>query len=529
MPRVAPSPGERYEQRLAIIDLGSNSFRLVVFRYRRGGEFALIDEIREPVRLSAGATDGRLQPAAIARATAAVAAYSAFCRATGVVDVVVAATSAIRDAANQDEVMDAFAREGLTARVLSTEEEAYYGYLGIVNSTTLEDGLFLDVGGGSAQLGRVSRRGLERTLSRPIGAVRMTEAFLSSPRTKRGEVKALRRHVIETLAGVPWLAPDGLPLVGTGGAIRTLAAMAQRAGDYPMSEIHGYALTREAVGAIVEDLVSRPVAQRGRIPGLKADRADIILAGAITVDAVMECAGSTAIEVCSQGLREGLFYERFLGPAEPPLFPDVRRASVLNVAMRYGFDRAHTEHVGRLALEIFDGTARIGLHEADPIEREWLWAACMLHDIGVVVDYHDHHKHGHYLVLNAGLPGFSHRELAMIALLVRAHRKATPSVDPGVGVLHDGDIERLWRLASCLRLAEQLERDRAQVVHGVTVDGRGRTVTLHLAASGDPTVALRSAALEAPVFERAFGRRLRIVAPEPTAGGGPSGGAPPPA
>ena len=186
-------PDERRERRIAIVDLGSNSFRLVAFRSRSGGAFALSEEIREPVRLSAGMSDGALQPDAIARAAATVRTYAAFCRSTGVDEVVVAATSAVRDATNQEEVLAAFAEHGMDARVLSSDEEAFYSYLGIVNSTTLEDGLFVDVGGGSVQVGRVTRRALERTLSEPIGAVRMTEAFLRSSRTKRSERSEERR------------------------------------------------------------------------------------------------------------------------------------------------------------------------------------------------------------------------------------------------------------------------------------------------------------------------------------------------
>ena len=510
MTRVAPEPDDRTERRVAIIDLGSNSFRLVIFVYRPGGMFALTDEIREPVRLSAGMQDGELQPDAIARATSAVRAYGAFCRTTGVTEVIAAATSAIRDATNRDEVLAAFATDGIEARVLSTQEEAYYGYLGIVNSMTVEDGMFVDVGGGSAQVGRITRRALERTMSAPIGAVRMTEAFMPASRTKRSEIKALRRHILDVLGEAHWFAPDGLPLIGTGGTVRTLAAIAQRSWEHPLAEIHGYILSRVALAQIIDELVRRPVTQRSRIPGLKADRADIILAGAVTIDAVMERVGVDTIEVCSQGLREGLFYERFLRPADPPLFTDVRRATVMNVAARYSNDRAHTDHVALLAHEIFDGTARAGLHPGDAREREWLWAAAMLHDIGVIVDYHDHHKHGFYLVLNAGLPGFTHRELALIALLVRAHRKSPPSYEWLRPLLDVDDDERFWRLASCLRLAEQLERDRARLVRSVQVDVRGKTATLTLLGHTEPAVSLWAAGQEAPIFERAFGRRLQI-------------------
>jgi exopolyphosphatase / guanosine-5'-triphosphate,3'-diphosphate pyrophosphatase len=511
---VSPLRAVTAERRIAVVDLGSNSFRLVVFRSRPGRSFALTDEIRESVRLSAGAEGGALQPEAIARAAAAARLYGTFCRTTGLDEVIAVATSAIRDAVNQEQVLAAIRAggTGLDARVLSAEEEARYGYLGIVNSTTLDDGHFLDIGGGSVQVGRITRRVLERSLSRPIGAVRMTEAFLQGATTTRRQLKALRRHLAQELAGDGWMAGVGGRLVGTGGTVRTLAAMIQRRIAYPLAEIHGFGITREALGQTIDELAALPVAKRRTLPGLKSDRADIILAGAVAIEAVMERVGVEEIEVCAQGLREGIFYERFLAPAEPPLFADVRRASVLNVAENYDFDRPHAEHVARLALEVFDGTARAGLHAGEPLEREWLWAASMLHDIGVVVDYHDHHKHSFYLVLNAGLPGFSHRELAMIALLVRSHRKAPPSFDWLEPVLEPGDDDRLFRLAACLRLGEQLDRGRDGSVRGVEVVGRGATVTLRVAFNGNPDVALWSAEQEAVAFEKGFSRRLRLVA-----------------
>jgi exopolyphosphatase/guanosine-5'-triphosphate,3'-diphosphate pyrophosphatase len=218
-----------------------------------------------------------------------------------------------------------------------------------------------------------------------------------------------------------------------------------------------------------------------------------------------------AIEICAQGLREGIFYERFLAPAEPPLIGDVRRQSVLNLVDIYRCERAHAEHVTMLALAVYDELARLGLHALEHPERELLWAAGMLHDAGVMVDYNDHHKHGFYLVLNAGLPGFRHRELALVALLVRAHRKALPTPSPLEGVLDPDDDERLMRLAACLRVAEQLERGRAGGIREVRMDAPDGTVRLAVRAEGDPAVALWSAALEAPVFDRAFGRRLELT------------------
>ncbi len=504
-PRVAPLSDDRRSRRVAIVDLGSNTFRLVVFRYSPNGPYAMADEIRETVRLSAGAVDGRITDEAIARGVTAARMYATYCQRSGIDEVVVGATSAIRDATNQREILDAFAQAGLPARVLSTEDEAYYGYLGIVNSMDFTDGFFLDVGGGSAQVGRITRRVLERSMSAPLGAVRMTETFHTGARSKKADIKAQRKHVLGLLAEHPWIANIGQELAGTGGTLRTLTAMTQRKSAYPLSIVHDYALTRDALGSLIEELASLPVADRERIPGLKRERADIILGGAITITTVMDVLGAECIRVCGQGLREGLFNAHRLHRLDPPLVPDVRRSTVLNLVDNFHIDRHHADHVARIATEIYDATAEAGLHPGDALDREWLWAAAMLHDIGVIVNYHDHHKHGWYLVLNSGLPGWDQRELVIIALLVRSHRKSIPNWEEFRPILMDGDDERIRRLIACLRIAEQLERDRTQAVQsvGVSVDGDAATLLLH--GDADHAVAMWSASPETAIFERAFG------------------------
>jgi exopolyphosphatase/guanosine-5'-triphosphate,3'-diphosphate pyrophosphatase len=508
--RLAPPPEP--ERRLAVIDMGSNSFRLVVFRYRPGGSFQLVDEIRAVVRLSAGAGPEGLTDEAVERASHTVRLYAAFCEAAGVDDVAPVATSAVRDAANAGDVLEALSAGGaLPVRILSAEEEAWYGFLGAVNSTTLGDGHVLDLGGGSIQVCQVDGRKLGRTVSRPLGAVRMTERFLPRQRASRADLKALRKHVARELDDVPWLDRIGGRMVGIGGTIRTLAAMHQRRSGYPLDEIHGYLLSREGLEELVEDMAALPARDRGRLPGLKQDRADITLAGAVVIATALERLGVEAIEICAQGLREGIFYERFLAPAEPPLIGDVRRQSVLNLVDIYRCERPHADQVTALALAVYDELARLGLHALEHPERDLLWAAGMLHDAGVMVDYNDHHKHGYYLVLNAGLPGFRHRELALVALLVRAHRKGLPTTAPLEGVLEADDPERLTRLAACLRIAEQLERGRAGGIREVRMEAPDGTVLLAVRAEGDPAVALWSAALEAPVFDRAFGRKLELA------------------
>jgi exopolyphosphatase/guanosine-5'-triphosphate,3'-diphosphate pyrophosphatase len=515
-------PGER----LAVIDLGSNSFRLVVFTAGEGW-WKRTDEIYEPVRIGQGLMgSGKLGKEPMQRALATLDVFAHFCRASGLgedaVDAV--ATSAIRDAENAESFL-ARARDclGLPIRVLSREQEARYGYLAAVNSTTLTRGCVLDLGGGSMQLVDVADRLSRMSGSWRIGTVRMSERFLpANGPAKRKQLEELRAHVAGELQEASWLSEagraEGGRLVGIGGTVRNLAAAAQRAAGLPSNGVQGMVLERDALEELVQRLAALPAAERASVPGVKPARADLILAGAVVVHGVLQAGGFDGLEATEAGLREGVFFERLLAgrspvAGRPPLFEDVRRASVLNMATQYQVDIEHTRHVADLALGMFDELAALGLHEGDPRERELLWAASMLHDIGMSIDYDDHHKHSRYLILNGGLPGFAPIETAIIAQAARYHRKGMPVPGPMATLFGDGDAERLDRCAALLRLAEDLERSRDQLVRRTSIAlCDDDEVELRLVVDGDAAVPRWAAGRERELFARAFHRGLSVAA-----------------
>jgi exopolyphosphatase/guanosine-5'-triphosphate,3'-diphosphate pyrophosphatase len=420
------------------------------------------------------------------------------------------ATSAIRDASNGDELLAEIERTtGLHPRVISGDEEARYGWLAIANSTTIEDGFGLDIGGGSIQALRLERRRMVEARSLPLGAVRVSERFLPDEKATGKQMKALRQHVAAELGELDWWSGGGR-IVGIGGTIRNLAAAAMKRLRLPDIDVQGFALTRDALGELIEELADRPVAKRGQVKGIKYDRADVILGGAIVLDTALEEGGFDSIEVTEAGLREGVFFDRLLGKRE--LFENVREESVLNLAHRFEHHGEHDEHVWALSSEMFDGLAAAGLHDYGEPERELLWAACMLHDIGVAVNYDDHHRHSHYLTLNAGLPGFTPRELILIGLIARYHRKGAPDAAELGDVAEDGEDKRLQLLCGVIRLAEQLERSRDRAITAVRVSAYDSTVSLSADAhpSRDATVPIWAARRNAGLLSDALGRDVEI-------------------
>jgi exopolyphosphatase/guanosine-5'-triphosphate,3'-diphosphate pyrophosphatase len=478
------------------------------------------DELYETVRIGAGlGATGMLSDEAMGRGLETLAVFEHFCRASGLEhrDVLPVATSAIREARNRDRFLAAVRKEtGLEVEVLSAEDEAFFGYVAAINTTTVTDGLVLDLGGGSLQLTQVANRRPAEPRSFPLGAVRLTEELLpeKDPATKK-QLQRVRVRVRETLGDLAWLPqPQGRRLVGLGGSVRNLAAAAQHVLGGIDVGVQGFVIHPDALAELVQTLAALPSSERGSVPGIKPGRADIILAAALVLETVLELTAVEGIEVTEAGLREGLFLGRTLLASQPePLFEDVRDAAVRNLAVQYESDLKHVEHVAQLALEMFDSLAGQGLLDPGAGERELLWAASLLHDVGMTIAYDDHHKHSRYLIESAELPGFDPRERALIAQITRYHRKGTPKLGLVERLARPGDEQLLERCAVILRLAEHLERGRDQSVSNVRLRANGGGVDLHLEAAGDSLVLPRWSVErygDSDAFERVFGMRLVI-------------------
>lgn len=497
-------------QRIAVIDLGSNTARLIVLQAVPGFAFRLEDEIREVVRLRQGMTLQGLSPEAIDRAFFTLRLFKTFCDSLKVDAIIPTATSAVREAANGPRFLAQVQREiGLELQLLDGEREAYYGALGALNETALRNGFIVDIGGGSMQLSQAEHQRYLCGASLPLGALALTERFIQSDPPGKREVRALEEEIQRSLDSIPWLGGQSGPLVGLGGSIRNLATIEQRRARYALDNLVGFELTAASVDQSIEEFLAQPLERRRRIGGLRADRADIILAGALVLRAVMQRLNTQVLTISTGGLREGLFYERFWRHLTYPVAPDVRSFGVLNLARVYDYQKAHANHVRFLVRRLYDQMRP--LHGYGDAERELLDAAALLHDIGVTISYRDHDRHGEMLIASHGLPGHTPRETALVALLARYHRKGAPAPGEYAPLLLPEDDILLTRLASLLRLAEYLERGRNSNVDDVTVTWTNDELRITLIADTYPAVELwqsRRNAVE--LVTAAFGRAVTL-------------------
>jgi exopolyphosphatase/guanosine-5'-triphosphate,3'-diphosphate pyrophosphatase len=497
------------ESPLAVIDLGSNSARVVVLQVSSEGQLEILADARSSLQLARHVDNkGKLVNGALTGAVDAVRDFQAVALAAGARRTVAVATAAIRNATNRDQVVDRIhTATGLTLRVIEGDDEARYAFLGAIHGLPVDSGMLMDVGGGSLELAYfVDRRPL-RWWTLPLGALLATDRFLRNDPPRPSEIAELRDHVVRSLhsAAVPEL-DEGSGMVGTGGTVRNLAKVHLRSVAHPIARVDNYVMQRRDVREVATRLLSRNLPRRRAMAGLSTDRADSITGGAVVVMTTLETAGARALVVSGHGLREGVALAELGLPL--PDTGEIRRSSVAALAAHFSsWDAPRAQR--RL------GLVRSILTAADPAASaetvEITDHAAMLADIGRSVNYYDRWVHAANVVAAADLRGFSHREIALIATtLARVGKGGGGTMPRYARLLTREDVRTADRLAVVLELAHELELrlppEEVPVVR--SEDRRGRiSVTTSLAFAWAPGDLVRR-------FRGRFGRPLAFRATE---------------
>jgi exopolyphosphatase/guanosine-5'-triphosphate,3'-diphosphate pyrophosphatase len=293
-------------ERLAVLDLGSNAVRMILATVTPGVDFHVLRQERVQTRL-AGHRRGLLPRVGIEQTLRAVSRFLAEVRRDSCPRVLAVATAAIRDAPNADRLLGALRREeGVNVRVLSGPEEARLGAAAVLWRRPLDRGAIVDLGGGSLQVTRVRAGRITRVASVPLGAVRTTARFLRHDPPRPREIQALRRETRDRLLGVLPRAGAGDVLIGLGGSLRALGRIFLRTIDRNGVSLRWLRLRREDVVELRARLEPLTMRQRRRVRGLKAERADVILAGAVVIEELMALGGYETLTICDEGVRHGL-------------------------------------------------------------------------------------------------------------------------------------------------------------------------------------------------------------------------------
>ncbi|MFZ4573411.1 MAG: Ppx/GppA phosphatase family protein [Phycisphaerales bacterium] len=499
--------------RAAVIDVGSNSVRLLVIERGGGPRWRVLREERSMVRLGRGLAPGaRLDPVAADAAIAAIVQYEADAKKERADFGAVYATASVRDAADGDAFVARLRRLiSFEVRVLSAEEEGVFTFRGASATIDLHEGhsAVCDLGGGSLEVVRAVRGLIVSNESVQLGSLRLVERFGGPAAAAGKRFPAMDRYVRGALArGVSAPQAPIDVMVGAGGGFAASLAMA--AARKPTKEV-----TLAEVARQLERLRAMTPEARTRVPGLEPRRADIIVPGLCVIHALMQRLEAKRFIVHGSGVRDGMALDLLERHGAAGSQETGIAGAAYELAVKCPEALRHMEHVRDLSLELLDSLEShrlLGRGKASTGDaRGLLEAGALLHDIGVVVDYKDHHRFSEIIAMRAHLPGWTPRQRRIVALLARHHRKGEVVLGKGgAAELKAADAKLLFRLSAILRAADALDRGHGGDVQRVHVERAADGVwEIVIRADGDLQRELRALWKKGKPLRSLLGGRVR--------------------
>lgn len=501
--------------RLAALDIGSNSIRLVVAEAKPGGQYRILDEERESTRLGRSlSANGLLDEPSMEASIAALRRFQSIAAGLGVEHLHAIATCAVREATNGEEFCKRVSEQlGLSIEVISAEKEADLAFHSVRRRFDLagKNTLLADIGGGSTEIVLASGDLIESIYTTNLGAVRLAQKFGGGQSMAGDDFVRMEQWIDRQLkkrTDKVALAPH--LLIGSGGTFTALANMVMSSKGKSRLPVAGAQISRAELRHLIDRLRKLSVKQRREVPGLSPDRADIIVPGLAVIDRIMKRFKVNLIQVHSYGVRDGLLLSMIerMQVGEAAADPD-DIAQIERFASACGVELEHSRHAAKLSTEIYEGLSE--LFELKPEDVRLLDAAARMQDVGYLINYEGHHKHSYHLILHSRLEGFRPEQLEIIANVARYHRGAEPKQKhDNFGRLSKRDQRRVQSMAAILRIAGGLDRTHNQTVHSARITGGKKQIELVVAADEYPEVNLWAARRRTGMFEKVFGTEMTI-------------------
>lgn len=503
-------------EKIAIIDLGSNSARLVLVNVLDGGYFVVFDELKETVRLGQDMDwDGFIKPQRIAQTIKTLTMFRRLCDANHVDKIFAYATAAVRRAKNQKSFLDEVAMTcGIKIKVLSVDEQAMLVYQGVINSMDVPKGFIMEMGGGSTNLIYYNRRNLIHFDTLPFGAVTLTDLFKSDENNPEIRAEKIENFIGAQLDKINWLnqVDDDTVFVGVGGVFRNLGRISRMIRKYPFNMIHNYEVPMKEFEGIYQTVKKLDLDSTTKIKGLSSGRADIFPSALAVVKAVTSRFNFPKIVISGCGLREGAMFRYAVPSVNEKPIADVLTHSLYTQMKYFDINIEHAEHVYNLSMQLFKNLKV--LHKLPRFYARVLKIAALLHDTGMRIKFYNHHLHSAYIILNSNLYGASHKEIVIASFIATGHSKSEFSKEDlkrFKEFLTEEDLVAIKKLSVILRIAESFDRSMSGVIKGVSCDVLGDSVIVKTEAEGDCSLEIKDAMSAAAEFKQAYNKKLEIL------------------
>lgn len=498
-------------KRLGVIDIGSNSVRLVICEITEAGTFKIIDDLKESLRLGEDVEDlGIIGEEKILSTLSTLKTFKVLCDTLKVDDILAVATEALRKAENSFDFIEKIKDyTGISVRVLSGEEEAKYDASAVMHSMYTSNSIIVDIGGASTELIWVYNNKIMEFISLPFGSVNLTKRYNLADIITTDNEESLKSFLINSFKKVPWLFKANFDnMIIVGGSARNIGKIDRKVKRYPLDISHNYILNDYDLQDIYHMVKSKNLKQRKKIEGLSKDRADIFVAAATVLYTLTDMLKIKEIKVSGKGLREGLIYEHMY--QKPNSTEDILDFSIKGVLKSHNINESHAENVYNVSLKLFNYLK--DLHELDDSFINIIKTAAYLHDAGISIRYYDHHKHSFYIILNSEINGLTHKELVMSAYIAAFHRNNDFDVNlcQFSGIINKLDLINIRKIGVLLKIAESLDRSMTGSVKDFQCHINEETVDIKIIADKEMALELNDASKSAGKFKEVYNKELNI-------------------
>ncbi|GFZ31561.1 exopolyphosphatase [Clostridium zeae] len=499
-------------KRFGVIDLGSNSVRVMLAQVEDTGYFKIIDEIKETIRLGEDISKtSSISVEKIEKTLATLKAFKSLCIESGASEIILVATEALRCATNKKILRDKIKRDlALDIRILNFDEEIYYNHLSIKNSLYYNNSLMVDISGNHTHLAWIRNNEIIKKITIPLGCINLSNDYEFTDVITYANSLAATKFVQDTIKNIPWLFETEFEsIIGIGGTIRNIAKIQKHTKRYPIGTLHNYSFDDYDLCQIYNLLKCKNLKGRSKVEGLSIDRADVIFGGLILLNKLVELLSIKNIKICGRGLREGIVQE-YLNNNYTTAWNDILDYSIEGIIETLNINKKHAEKVYSITKKLFEELKPI--HKLGDEYNNIIKTASLLHDCGISIRYYDHHIHSFYIILNSGISGLSHRELLMSALVASMHRNNNYQLPfiKFTSIINRLDIEAVESIGILLRIAEGLDRSLEGAVIDFDVSISDETINLILKSESELILEIGQALRARNKFHEIYNRKLLV-------------------
>ncbi|KIL50285.1 hypothetical protein KP77_16600 [Jeotgalibacillus alimentarius] len=503
------------KNKTAVIDIGSNTIRLVLYEYDPEKGMKEVENIKTVARLKSYLDqDQRLTEEGAVILEEALLAFKEIISFHEVKDIRAAATAAVRQAVNSDEiVLHMKEKTGISIKILSEEEEAYFGYLAVVHSTPVMSAVTIDIGGGSTEVTYYEHKQLQHSHSFPFGAVSLKNDFMAGDQLTKAERKKLIQFIRDSFQSLNWLPGRNVPIVAIGGSARNIAQIHQQNTHYPIAGVHQYWMSGKDLEQVNDQLVNMDKDELEKLDGLSSDRTDIIAPTSQVFCELYEIVDATGFMFSRKGLRDGIVFKELMKKYAAPLDKErVFAASMNELAFDYAIERPEAEHMISLATEIYTHLGALGEVELTEKGLQLIKRAAFLYYLGDYIDSDSSSQHTFYIIANRSIDGVLHKDRIALALAASFKSKSMLQqfLEPFDGWFSEEEIQEIRCIGAIVKLSYSLNGSKRNLISQLEIRKKGDELQLSVFAEGRTLAEEYQAGKQKKHLEKTLKKSIRL-------------------